>query len=76
MPASQLKALYFQWLFENGNNYGMTSCPSGKKADRYEGLILLGHEKHSFRYRIIASYDRITASLIASESAICKGNQW
>lgn len=43
-PASQHKALYFQWLFKNRNNYGMTSCPRGKKAgiaDRYEGLILL-----------------------------------
>ena len=46
MLASQLKTLYFQWLFENENNYDMTSCPSGKKAvtaDRYEGFILLGH---------------------------------
>ena len=44
MPASQLKALYFQWLFEIMINYGMTSCPRGKQAgiaDRYEGLISL-----------------------------------
>ena len=55
MPASQLQAPYFQWLFENGNNYGMTSCPSGKKteiADLYEGLILLGHEKE-IKYMLI-----------------------
>ena len=31
---------------------------------------------YSFRYRIIASYDHITASLTASESAICKESQW
>ena len=31
---------------------------------------------YSFRYRIIASYHHITASLIASESAICKESQW
>ena len=40
-PPSQLKALYFQWLFET-NDYGMTSCPSAGTAeneDRYEGLI-------------------------------------
>ena len=30
----------------------------------------------SFRYRIITSYHHITASLIASESAICKESQW
>ena len=48
VPPSQLKALYCQWLFENGNIYGMTSCPSGKIAEitgRYGSLILLGHEK-------------------------------
>ena len=31
---------------------------------------------YSFRYCIIASYDYITASLTASESAICKESQW
>ena len=31
---------------------------------------------YSFRYRIIASYHHITASLIASEPAICKESQW
>ena len=31
---------------------------------------------HSFRYCIIASYHHITASLIASESAICKESLW
>ena len=31
---------------------------------------------YSFRYRIIASYHHITASLAASESAICKESQW
>ena len=31
---------------------------------------------YSFRYRIIASYHHITASLTASESAICKESQW
>ena len=31
---------------------------------------------YSFPYRIIASYDYITASLTASESAICKESQW
>ena len=33
MLASQFKKLYFQWLFENENNYGMISCPSGKIAE-------------------------------------------
>ena len=31
---------------------------------------------YSFRYRIIASYHHIMASLTASESAICKESQW
>ena len=31
---------------------------------------------YSFHYRIIASYHHITASLTASESAICKEGQW
>ena len=31
---------------------------------------------YSFRYRIIASYHHITASLTASESAICMESQW
>ena len=31
---------------------------------------------YSFHYRIIASYHHITASLTASESAICKESQW
>ena len=31
---------------------------------------------YSFRYRIITSYHHITASLTASESAICKEGQW
>ena len=31
---------------------------------------------YSFRNRIIASYHHITASLTASESAICKEGQW
>ena len=31
---------------------------------------------YSFRYHIIASYHHITASLIASEPAICKESQW
>ena len=31
---------------------------------------------YSFRYHIITSYHHITASLIASESAICKESQW
>ena len=33
-------------MFENENNYGMTSCPSGKIAEvkgRYGSFILLGH---------------------------------
>ena len=44
VPPSQLKALYFQWLFENGNIYGMTLCPSGKRAEitgRYGSLIYI-----------------------------------
>ena len=39
---------YFQWLFENENNYSMTSCPSGKIAEikgRIGSLTLLGHQK-------------------------------
>ena len=43
MLPSQFKTLYFQWLFEGENNYGMTSCPSGKIAeitDQYGSLIL------------------------------------
>ena len=31
MPASQLQAPYFQWLFENGNNYGMTYVLAARK---------------------------------------------
>ena len=31
---------------------------------------------YKFRYRIIASYHHITASLIASKPAICKESQW
>ena len=48
MPVSRLKTPYFQWLFENENNYRMTSCPSGMIAEitgRYGSLILFGHEK-------------------------------
>ena len=48
MLASRLKTPYFQWLFENENNYRMTSCPSGMISEitgRYGSLILLGHEK-------------------------------
>ena len=48
MLPSQFQIQYFQWLFENENNYGMTSCPSGKIAEikgRIGSLILLGHEK-------------------------------
>ena len=29
----QFKTLHFQWFFENENNYGMSSCPSGKIAE-------------------------------------------
>ena len=45
---SQFKTQYFQSLFENENNYGMTSCPSGKIAS----LILLGHGKE-VTYKLI-----------------------
>ena len=48
MLPSEFKTQYFQWLFENQNNYGMTSCPSGKIAEikgQIGSLILLGHEK-------------------------------
>ena len=46
MLNSLFKTLYFQWLFENENNYGMTSCPSGKIAEiAGRSFILLGHEK-------------------------------
>ena len=30
MLPSRFKTQYFQWLFENANNYGMISCPSGQ----------------------------------------------
>ena len=33
MLPSQFKKLYFQWLFENENNYGMISSPSMKIAE-------------------------------------------
>lgn len=45
---SQFKIQYFQRLFENENNYGLTSCPSGKIAEikgRIGSFILLRHEK-------------------------------
>lgn len=48
MLPSQFKTQYFRWWFENENNYGMTSCPSGKTAKikgRIGSLILLGREK-------------------------------
>ena len=48
MLPSQFKTQYFQWWFENENNHGMTSCPSGKTAKikgRIGSLILLGREK-------------------------------
>ena len=36
MLPSQFKIQYFQRLFENENNYGTTSCPSGKIAECQE----------------------------------------
>ena len=48
MLPSQFQTQYFQWLFENENNCGMTPCPSRKIAEitgRIGSLILLGHDK-------------------------------
>ena len=33
MLPSRFKTLYYQWFFENENNYGMSSRPSGKTAE-------------------------------------------
>ena len=33
MLPPQFKTQYFQRLFENENNYSLTSCPSGKIAE-------------------------------------------